>query len=579
MQPENMNVDALDVWSPLVDQRFAISGVDAHSQLSSYDAELALVHKAYVMAKRRRNMLAPACRVPSEVLSAIFALAQLDWIPEYSAQEGDEGVYDLGWIYVSHVCSHWRDVALRTPSLWNTINCLALPHRSAFSVYHRSKRLPLSLTVRTNTNLYDYEELKRAATAWLTPIVCSRINAVTLLDCVDEDLALVAAVCSQHMPELSCLEVCAEVDETVQCLPARFCSGARPAKVTLFGCLPHWNTTLLSPALTHLSLHAGTSVNGALLPPWAHFAALLSSLQLLEELHLDDIFPPVLFNTPYTVVALPSSLKTLDLAASRYCYQCLKFFVSLQIPPKSQVNIVMKEIEPPQFVEDIVTELPSALKMLHGTDENDALPAELVVDPFTVDIYMDELRGESWTTDTIRDSHVRATSGPRAHMSVHPGEALQDAWERSALRVIPHLLTLPLHNLSALALSRVAVEVLVQGGHVSGLSAAKGVRLGLEVRGYAMLLAVLCVGDLDRGFDLLPALEIVHLHIGASDSKTGISESDCTSDMLALAYFVTERRDGGAPLKEIVVQKGLENWDVWDAVRSVVTVNFVAFNT
>ncbi|KAF9480812.1 hypothetical protein BDN70DRAFT_877130 [Pholiota conissans] len=79
-------------------------------------------HKAFILAlKSRRNTYAPIARsLPPEILCRIFYFAreQIANINEEDTYEDDEPFDPLSWIAVSHVCCHWRNVALASPSLW-----------------------------------------------------------------------------------------------------------------------------------------------------------------------------------------------------------------------------------------------------------------------------------------------------------------------------------------------------------------------------------------------------------------------------------------------------------------------------
>ncbi|KAI0284067.1 hypothetical protein BC826DRAFT_894091, partial [Russula brevipes] len=60
-----------------------------------------------------RNTLAPISILPPEVLARIFHLvAVLPW----------HKLESLKWISVTHVCRHWRQVALDDSSLWARIS-------------------------------------------------------------------------------------------------------------------------------------------------------------------------------------------------------------------------------------------------------------------------------------------------------------------------------------------------------------------------------------------------------------------------------------------------------------------------
>ncbi|KZV73616.1 hypothetical protein PENSPDRAFT_732805, partial [Peniophora sp. CONT] len=118
-----------DVWLPLLRSRpnmgrRAVASISERDvQLRAFDSELGILENTLYVAKRTRNTLVPACALPIEILSHIFALLQgLMSGPQRWKGPEDEVTYDLGWMYVLHVCSFWREVALGTPSLWATVD-------------------------------------------------------------------------------------------------------------------------------------------------------------------------------------------------------------------------------------------------------------------------------------------------------------------------------------------------------------------------------------------------------------------------------------------------------------------------
>ena len=82
----------------------------------------------------------------------------------------------------------------------------------------------------------------------------------------------------------------------------------------------------------------------------------------------------------------------------------------------------------------------------------------------------------------------------------------------------------------------------------------------------------------DGAFEMFPLLEVLHVHVGPLNRKDKkLEQSACTVDSLALADLVSARKDGGAPIREIVVEQALAGWDVWDAIRSDVLVTLFDF--
>ncbi|TFK67126.1 hypothetical protein BDN72DRAFT_961243 [Pluteus cervinus] len=75
------------------------------------DAKIHDFEEAILALKRERNTLSPICRLPYDILASIFQ------------RVAEDGVLDLPWIKaLTHVCSHWRTVALNFPMLWTEIN-------------------------------------------------------------------------------------------------------------------------------------------------------------------------------------------------------------------------------------------------------------------------------------------------------------------------------------------------------------------------------------------------------------------------------------------------------------------------
>ena len=99
-----------------------------------------------ILVERLKNEAQWINRMPRAILSKIFQLIRGDPVfdapkPLYHSRIPD---YRLQWIFITHVCKHWRVVAHDTPTLWNTINVLDNP---ALIQIFLDKSLPLSLDV------------------------------------------------------------------------------------------------------------------------------------------------------------------------------------------------------------------------------------------------------------------------------------------------------------------------------------------------------------------------------------------------------------------------------------------------
>lgn len=94
------------------------------------------------------NSLSPLCgNFPSELLAEVFAYLAVDEGPcshRSYIMHNNLTHPNLGWIKVTHVCRHWRNVALDYPSLWGKITYALGPKWTALMI-ERAKSAPLSL--------------------------------------------------------------------------------------------------------------------------------------------------------------------------------------------------------------------------------------------------------------------------------------------------------------------------------------------------------------------------------------------------------------------------------------------------
>ena len=93
--------------------------------------------------KARHNSAALVCQLPPELLCHIFQLACRDWNRDIKR-----------YIRCSHVCKHWRTVALNCKTLWNHLDdCFAKPANLAQEMLRRSKDAPLIVECKGGTGV------------------------------------------------------------------------------------------------------------------------------------------------------------------------------------------------------------------------------------------------------------------------------------------------------------------------------------------------------------------------------------------------------------------------------------------
>ncbi|KAG6825041.1 hypothetical protein H0H92_005022 [Tricholoma furcatifolium] len=89
--------------------------------------------------KRRQNALTVTCRIPVEVLGYIFSHAARDIVGDYA---NINALQQYRTDIFMHICSHWREVALSTPTLWSIID---LDNAGWAEMLRLSKTVPLSV--------------------------------------------------------------------------------------------------------------------------------------------------------------------------------------------------------------------------------------------------------------------------------------------------------------------------------------------------------------------------------------------------------------------------------------------------
>ncbi|OJT12839.1 hypothetical protein TRAPUB_10674 [Trametes pubescens] len=90
--------------------------------------------------------MSPIHSLPVELLTTIFQLG-VDSDPIPDDQTRGEHTFE---VLVSHVCRHWRHVALHTPHLWTTVHFRTLAHMARGEVYlARNAHLPIDIYVDT----------------------------------------------------------------------------------------------------------------------------------------------------------------------------------------------------------------------------------------------------------------------------------------------------------------------------------------------------------------------------------------------------------------------------------------------
>ncbi|KAN0132878.1 hypothetical protein V8E53_009243, partial [Lactarius tabidus] len=102
------------------------------------DAEIISLEESIRALRARRNTLSPISSLPPEIFAAIFSLL----CPPSPDRNPDRHIARLR---VSHVCHHWREIALNHSSLWSYVDFTDLSLAGATEILVRAKSVPLYL--------------------------------------------------------------------------------------------------------------------------------------------------------------------------------------------------------------------------------------------------------------------------------------------------------------------------------------------------------------------------------------------------------------------------------------------------
>ncbi|KAH9943624.1 hypothetical protein B0H21DRAFT_489238 [Amylocystis lapponica] len=120
----------------------SISGLFTNAKRKRMHARFRRMDKDLPDTKASRNTLSPFTRLPNELVVEIILYAQ-DWTVSRHA---------LPWLKLTHVCRHWRAVALGTPRLWMKFEICEDATLMA-AILERSGGAKLQVTSRMNTPL------------------------------------------------------------------------------------------------------------------------------------------------------------------------------------------------------------------------------------------------------------------------------------------------------------------------------------------------------------------------------------------------------------------------------------------
>lgn len=308
--------------------------------------------------KTRRNGLTWICRLPPEILSHIFS-----FLP--NSQQGNSMHY-LKWVQLSHVCQHWRAVALGCPALWTHLTFSVFQKADCVSeMLARSKSTELSIDANLSYHTKPIDPIENALGH------LDRVKYINIA-AMPATLTKLFGTLESAAPKLRALTMQSSISSHLYSssfssgfrLPVTFLRGGTPklTKLELLNCPILWNEgipEMFKSNLTVLKLHGVryTNPHGTMIhfpPTLEQLLDILGYMPSIQSLDLEDTLPTACGNTEGLrfhdrIVALPE-LKRLRLKSSTL--DCADFLGTLVIPSTCLMSItcapskyVRKEID------------------------------------------------------------------------------------------------------------------------------------------------------------------------------------------------------------------------------------------
>ena len=231
---------------------------------------------------------APALRLLPEILAVVFSL-HADANPTNPDRNGSipEGMtptqFRLGWITITHVCSHWRQVALDHSTLW-TRHRFNIGLEWTSEMLRRARGAPLSLIFSEERVPFPPSEDDAAN---VIPQLLHRVSSLTI-----EEGACTGAVLDALTLPAPLMVSLTISSSRFAVLPQSLFAGIVPSLHHLFlsNALPTWTSVALT-CLKSLSITIDRHTDSSNIPSYADLFSALQEMHNLESLLLMGCIP------------------------------------------------------------------------------------------------------------------------------------------------------------------------------------------------------------------------------------------------------------------------------------------------
>ncbi|KAH8993961.1 hypothetical protein EDB92DRAFT_1851946 [Lactarius akahatsu] len=345
-------------------------------QQQAIDAEVKSLEESIRALRRRRNTLAPISALPTEVITVIFSFLR---VPVKLLLIALLEVTDpLAWLRVTHVCHHWREIALHQPLFWSHVNFTTFNSAGAAEILARANKVPLYLEARVPIGHWDgarFSAFQKELQACVSHIRHLAISAeyVHLRKTLDE---LVSSAPTLEYLALCCNKYGRGAIFSRVFVPDILFDGTTPrlSCLELRNCAISWESPLLK-GLRNLEIHKPSADARPGLSVWLGALDKMPQLKTLTLHTASPIAPPgsSLPSSVERTVTLPS-LTRLNITAS--VSECGLALAHLDLPALTQLEFKAKSCR--RDGTDVQEILPHVARHAHGPQDTQPLQSVVV---------------------------------------------------------------------------------------------------------------------------------------------------------------------------------------------------------
>ncbi|KAH8104642.1 hypothetical protein BXZ70DRAFT_921837 [Cristinia sonorae] len=222
-------------------------------------AEIASRYSIIIWLKNHLNSRLPIFRLPGEILVVIFLYYKAAMEAAAHAQAQTSSPFHFlrarhsrfAWLRVTHVCHHWRTVALDAPQMWTSFHVTAQDCEFIREILERSKGMPLNIQASL-----DNGRNPKPVQSILAEM--HRVQTLELELYPQMNHHLCNAAVPFEAPRLQSLTLRSTEKQasSVTDMPSLFdaCHLPELRELIMFGYKPRWTSNIFAPTLTRLTL-------------------------------------------------------------------------------------------------------------------------------------------------------------------------------------------------------------------------------------------------------------------------------------------------------------------------------------